>query len=62
MRFVLGNKQDAIAAYLAGDGVNAKKDLEAVYCPELGLAIEKLRPGFTIESLWNVIPPSWLIS
>uniref|UniRef100_A0A1B6DL88 BBSome complex member BBS5 PH domain-containing protein n=2 Tax=Clastoptera arizonana TaxID=38151 RepID=A0A1B6DL88_9HEMI len=28
-----------------------------VYCPELGLAIESLKEGFTLASLWQVIPP-----
>ncbi len=26
-----------------------------VYCPELGLAIEQLKEGMTIEQLWNVL-------
>ncbi|KAI1305892.1 Bardet-Biedl syndrome 5 -like protein [Halotydeus destructor] len=50
-----GNKQDTIAAYIAsGSSANSLP----VYCPELGLAIEKIKDGFTIESLWNVIPPN----
>lgn len=28
-----------------------------VYCPELGLAIEKLSEGYTIQNLWQVLPP-----
>lgn len=28
-----------------------------VHCPELGLAVEKLRDGYTMQSLWEVLPP-----
>jgi Bardet-Biedl syndrome 5 protein len=28
-----------------------------VYCPELGLAVEKLSDGYTMQSLWEVLPP-----
>lgn len=45
---------DAIAAYLA-DG-QGQRDNEVVYCPQLGLAIERIKDGFTLESLWQVIP------
>ena len=31
-------------------------DREPVYCPELGLAIEKLKDGFTLAGLWEVMP------
>ncbi len=30
---------------------------EIVHSPELGLAIEKLKDGFTLEGLWQVLPP-----
>ena len=30
---------------------------EIVFSPELGLAIEKLKDGFTLDSLWQVLPP-----
>jgi len=47
---------DAFAAYFA-DGTHRNLDkLEIVFCEELGLAIEKPKEGFTIESLWEVIP------
>ncbi len=26
-----------------------------VYCPELGLAVEKLKNGVTLKSLWDVL-------
>lgn len=41
-------------AYFA-DG-NKEKDREPVYSEELGLAIEKLKDGFTIAGLWEVLP------
>merc|ERR1712224_1108746 len=30
-------------------------DREPVYSPELGLAIERLKEGTTLQSLWNVV-------
>ncbi|XP_023348121.1 LOW QUALITY PROTEIN: Bardet-Biedl syndrome 5 protein homolog [Eurytemora carolleeae] len=45
---------DAFAAYLAE---GSQKDREVVFSRELGLAIEKLKDGFTLESLWSVLPP-----
>ncbi|XP_063421921.1 Bardet-Biedl syndrome 5 protein homolog isoform X3 [Mytilus trossulus] len=44
---------DAFAAYFA-DG-NKDKDRDPVYSEELGLAIEKLRDGFTLQGLWDVL-------
>ncbi|XP_067942594.1 Bardet-Biedl syndrome 5 protein homolog [Watersipora subatra] len=44
---------DVMAAYFA-DG-SKRTDGEPVYSPELGLAIEKLKEGFTIKGLWEVI-------
>ena len=32
------------------------QDREPVYCPELGLAVERLKDGFTLQSLWEVVP------
>jgi len=46
------NTSDAFVAYYA-DGYK-KTDAEPVFCPQLGLAIEKLKDGFTLESLWEV--------
>ena len=31
--------------------------LQVVFCRELGVAIEKIKDGFTLESLWSVLPP-----
>ncbi|KDR08011.1 Bardet-Biedl syndrome 5 protein-like protein [Zootermopsis nevadensis] len=47
---------NAFVAYFVDSG--HKKDREPVYSPELGLAIEKLKDGFTIQSLWEVLPSS----
>ncbi|CAL4167474.1 unnamed protein product, partial [Meganyctiphanes norvegica] len=44
---------DVLAAYLA-DGHHT--DREPVYSAELGLAIEKLKDGYTLQTLWDVIP------
>ncbi|XP_054168632.1 Bardet-Biedl syndrome 5 protein homolog [Oppia nitens] len=50
----VAHQSDAIAAYLADEAQS--KNNEIVYCPQLGLAIEKIKEGFTLESLWQVIP------
>jgi len=46
---------DACMDYLA-DGVTQENigPLDPVFSPELGLAIEPLKPGYTLESLWKV--------
>lgn len=46
-------QSDAFAAYFA-DG-NKDKDRDPVYSEELGLAIEKLKDGFTLSGLWDVL-------
>jgi Bardet-Biedl syndrome 5 protein len=43
---------DAFAAYYA-DGGNKNSDRKPTFCPTLGLAVEKLRDGVTIEALWS---------
>ena len=45
--------RDAFAAYLAEA---AQEDREIVFCKELGVAMEKIKDGFTLESLWSVLP------
>eukprot|EP01062_Namystynia_karyoxenos_P072241 TRINITY_DN6822_c0_g1_i1.p1 TRINITY_DN6822_c0_g1~~TRINITY_DN6822_c0_g1_i1.p1 ORF type:complete len:375 (+),score=164.30 TRINITY_DN6822_c0_g1_i1:89-1126(+) len=45
---------DAFAAYYADAGQKGA-DRKPVFEPSLGLAVEKLRDGVTIESLWNCI-------
>ncbi|XP_064614147.1 Bardet-Biedl syndrome 5 protein-like [Liolophura sinensis] len=44
---------DAFAAYFA-DGTK-ESDREPVYNEELGLAVEKLKDGFTLSGLWEVL-------
>ncbi|XP_071449308.1 BBSome complex member BBS5 [Hetaerina americana] len=46
---------NAYSAYLA-DGHATGKSREPIYSKELGLAIEKPPDGFTLKSLWEVIP------
>ena len=33
---------------------NKATDSEPVFCEQLGLAIESIKEGFTLESLWEV--------
>lgn len=46
---------DVFTAYLAEGGLEGE-DREPVYCPELGLSIERIKDGFSLESLWQVLP------
>ncbi|XP_013400107.1 Bardet-Biedl syndrome 5 protein homolog isoform X2 [Lingula anatina] len=46
-------QSDAFAAYFA-DG-DHQKDRDPVYSEELGLAVEKLKEGFTLSGLWEVL-------
>lgn len=48
---------DAFAAYIADGNAHQDKDRPAVFSQELGLCIEKLRDGFTLDTLWQVLPP-----
>ena len=47
---------DAFSAYVAegGDDGEARRP---VFCPEFGLSIEELKDGYTLESLWQILPP-----
>ncbi|KAJ7386653.1 Bardet-Biedl syndrome 5 protein [Desmophyllum pertusum] len=49
-----GEGTDAFAAYFA-DG-DKSSDREPVYSDQLGLAVEKLKDGFTLQGLWEVVP------
>lgn len=49
-----GEISNSMLAYLADEGHT--EDRPPVYCPELGLAIESLKPGYTLQQLWEVIP------
>ena len=50
------NRSDSLALYMAQEDAK-RKESQIVYCEQLGLAIEKLKDGFTLESLWNVVQP-----
>ena len=41
-----------LQAYYADS--NKEKDSEPVFCEKLGLAIESIKDGFTLESLWEI--------
>lgn len=45
-----------LQAYLADEAHD--RDREVVLSPELNLAVEKLPEGFTLASLWEVLPSS----
>uniref|UniRef100_A0AAY5E9J9 Bardet-Biedl syndrome 5 protein homolog n=1 Tax=Electrophorus electricus TaxID=8005 RepID=A0AAY5E9J9_ELEEL len=44
---------DAFTAYFADS--NKQQDREPVFSEELGLAVEKLKEGFTLQGLWEVM-------
>lgn len=44
----------AINAYLSY--ATDQKNCPPVYCSELGLAVEKIKDHFTMQTLWDVIP------
>jgi Bardet-Biedl syndrome 5 protein len=45
--------QDAFAAYYADEG-QKNADRKPVFEPSIGLAVEKLRDGVSLESLWSI--------
>ncbi|XP_022662258.1 Bardet-Biedl syndrome 5 protein homolog isoform X3 [Varroa destructor] len=45
---------DLLAAYYVDGGL--EEDRQIVYAEELGLAVEALTEGYTLKSLWEVIP------
>ncbi len=45
-------ESDTLSVYYAD--VNKDLDREPVYSSELGLAIEKLKEGFTVQNLWSI--------
>ncbi len=45
-------ESDTLSVYYAD--VNKDSDREPVYSSELGLAIEKLKDGFTVQTLWSI--------
>lgn len=42
-----------LQAYFS-DGVDSEEQRPIVYSEELGVAIEQLKPGFTVSDLWNI--------
>ncbi|RZB40278.1 DUF1448 domain containing protein [Asbolus verrucosus] len=49
-----GEMSNTLAAYLADEG--HAKDRPPVYSSDLGLAIESVKEGFSLQRLWEVIP------
>jgi len=49
-----GNQDTLAAYYSAGMGSEGDAKREVIYSESLGLAIEKPKEGFTIESLWQI--------
>ena len=47
----------AINSYIADDDPESMLR-PPVYCPDLGLAVEELKEGFTMQDLWEVLPLS----
>uniref|UniRef100_A0A915PCW3 Bardet-Biedl syndrome 5 protein homolog n=1 Tax=Meloidogyne floridensis TaxID=298350 RepID=A0A915PCW3_9BILA len=45
---------DAFAAYFSDGPINGSEPRAIVYSEELGVAIEQLKPGFTISDLWEI--------
>ena len=48
---------DAFTAYLADGGLQNEELRPIVFSPELGICIEQVKEGFSLESLWQVLPP-----
>ena len=48
---------DAFTAYLADGGLQNEESRPIVFSPELGICIEQVKEGFSLESLWQVLPP-----
>ncbi|KAJ1347735.1 hypothetical protein KIN20_002877 [Parelaphostrongylus tenuis] len=49
-----GLRTDAFAAYFSDGEVHSDERRPPVFSEELGLAIEQLKPGFTLADLWNI--------
>lgn len=45
---------NTLAVYLADEGHS--KDRPPIYSPDLGLAVETVKDGFTLQKLWEVLP------
>lgn len=44
-----------VNVYIADDDINPAAR-PPVYCSDLGLAVEELKEGFTMQDLWEVLP------
>ena len=53
MQIVEADTTDAFAAYYAEDSKQA--DREVIFNPELGMAMEALPAGLTLQELWSVV-------
>lgn len=53
VQIVDADTSDAFAAYYAEDSKQA--DREVIFNPELGLAMEALPAGLTLQELWSVV-------
>ncbi|VDM67957.1 unnamed protein product [Strongylus vulgaris] len=47
-------RTDAFAAYFSDGATHSEERRPPVFSEELGLAVEQLKPGFTIPDLWNI--------
>ncbi|WKX99520.1 hypothetical protein Q1695_014419 [Nippostrongylus brasiliensis] len=47
-------RTDAFAAYFSDGATASEERRPPVFSDELGLAVEQLKPGFTITDLWNI--------
>lgn len=48
-----------LSSYLADDATSSKggsRHREPFYCKELGFAMEKIKDGYTLADLWEVVP------
>ena len=51
-----GTRPDPLALYMHSLDVDPVSETRITYSSELGLAIQQLKPGFTLQSLWQVVP------
>lgn len=49
-----GEMNTKFSNYLSDDSVSGQQ--APVYCKELGFAMEKIKDGYTLNDLWDVIP------
>jgi Bardet-Biedl syndrome 5 protein len=54
MQVLEDDAEDPMISYMASEEGGGEGDEEPVYCAELGVAIEPLPPGKTLQSLWSI--------